>query len=145
MFFRVFWTKIKKNTYDCIFFRSLWKEFVLVGMLVCVKQVFQRVYNQHWLAKEETQSTSEAMHTVRFFFFFWNCKRTCVIWSLTFEVYYGWVRKVQLNSEWSYEVIVSPKMPTKNLKDFCPIPSNKLPWQKPFKFLVGILGETMTS
>ena len=27
--------------------------------------------------------------------------------------------KGQLNSEWSYEVIVSPKMPTKNLKDFC--------------------------
>ena len=26
----------------------------------------------------------------------------------------------QLNSEWIYEVIVSPKMPTKNLKDFCP-------------------------
>ena len=28
--------------------------------------------------------------------------------------------KGQLNSEWIYEVIVSPKMPTKNLKDFCP-------------------------
>ena len=28
--------------------------------------------------------------------------------------------KGQLSSEWSYEVIVSPKMPTKNLKDFCP-------------------------
>ena len=30
------------------------------------------------------------------------------------------VPKGQLNSEWIYEVIVSPKMPTKNLKDFCP-------------------------
>ena len=28
--------------------------------------------------------------------------------------------KGQLNSEWIYEVIVSPKMTTKNLKDFCP-------------------------
>ena len=28
--------------------------------------------------------------------------------------------KGQLNSEWIYEVIISPKMPTKNLKDFCP-------------------------
>ena len=28
--------------------------------------------------------------------------------------------KGQLNSEWIYEVIVSPKMPTKNWKDFCP-------------------------
>ena len=30
--------------------------------------------------------------------------------------------KGQLNSEWpyDYEVIVSPKMPTKNCKDFCP-------------------------
>ena len=30
------------------------------------------------------------------------------------------VHKGQLNSEWIYEVIISPKMPTKNLKDFCP-------------------------
>ena len=28
--------------------------------------------------------------------------------------------KGQLNSEWIYEVIVSSKMPTKNLKDYCP-------------------------
>ena len=27
--------------------------------------------------------------------------------------------KGQLNSEWIYEVIVSPKMPTKNFPDFC--------------------------
>ena len=39
--------------------------------------------------------------------------------------------KGQLNSEWIYEDIVSPKMPTKNLKDFC---SNKLPGQKSFLF-----------
>ena len=31
------------------------------------------------------------------------------------------IAKGQFNSEWIYEVIVSPKMPTKNLKDFCPI------------------------
>ena len=42
--------------------------------------------------------------------------------------------KGQLNSEWIYEVIVSPKMPTRNLKDFCP--GSLLE--------VGILGETMT-
>ena len=42
--------------------------------------------------------------------------------------------KCQLISEWIYENIVSPKMPTKNLKDFCA-----------GKFMVGILGETMTS
>ena len=28
--------------------------------------------------------------------------------------------KGQLNSEWIYEVIVSPKIPTKNYRDFCP-------------------------
>ena len=28
--------------------------------------------------------------------------------------------KGQLTTEWIYEVIVSPKMPTKNFKDFCP-------------------------
>ena len=27
--------------------------------------------------------------------------------------------KGQLNSEWIYEVIFSPKMPAKNFKDFC--------------------------
>ena len=31
------------------------------------------------------------------------------------------IAKGQLNPEWIYEVIVSPKMTTKNLKDFCPI------------------------
>ena len=28
--------------------------------------------------------------------------------------------KGQLNSEWIYEVIISPKMPTENYQDFCP-------------------------
>ena len=28
--------------------------------------------------------------------------------------------KGQLNSEWIYDVIVSPNMPTKIFKDFCP-------------------------
>ena len=28
--------------------------------------------------------------------------------------------KGQLNSEWIYEVIISPKMQTKNYKDCCP-------------------------
>ena len=32
----------------------------------------------------------------------------------------GDASKGQLNSEWMYEVIVSPKMPTKNFKDFLP-------------------------
>ena len=31
------------------------------------------------------------------------------------------IAKGQLNSEWIYEVIISPKMPTKNYKDFCPV------------------------
>ena len=30
------------------------------------------------------------------------------------------VAKGQLNSEWIYEIMVSPKMPTKNYQDFCP-------------------------
>ena len=30
------------------------------------------------------------------------------------------LHKGQLNSERIYEVIVSPKIPTKNFKDFCP-------------------------
>ena len=50
----------------------------------------------------------------------------------------------QLNSEWINKVIVSPKMPTKDLQ-ISALPSNKLPGQKSGKILVGILGETMTS
>ena len=41
--------------------------------------------------------------------------------------------KGQLNSEWIYDVIVSPKMPTLPTKG-----------QKSLKFLIGILGEKMT-
>ena len=49
--------------------------------------------------------------------------------------------KGQLNSEWIYEVIVPPKMPTKSFPDVCP----ERVGQKSGIFLVGILGETMTS
>ena len=34
--------------------------------------------------------------------------------------------KVQLNSEWIYEVIVSPKMQTKNYKNFCPTKQTRI-------------------
>ena len=40
------------------------------------------------------------------------------ILGTTYETILG-TTKGQLNSEWIYEVIISPKMPTKNLKDFC--------------------------
>ena len=56
------------------------------------------------------------------------------------------LNKGQLNSEWIYEVIISPKMPTKNFKYFCPgsLLEGRV-GQKSLKFLVGILGEMMTS
>ena len=34
--------------------------------------------------------------------------------------------KGQLNSEWIYEVIVSPKMQTKNYKNFCPTKQTRI-------------------
>ena len=34
--------------------------------------------------------------------------------------------KGQLNSEWIYEVIISPKMQTKNYKDFCPTKKTRI-------------------
>ena len=39
-----------------------------------------------------------------------------------------WIYSVkgQLNSERIYEVIVSPKMPTKNYKDFCPTKQTRI-------------------
>ena len=49
--------------------------------------------------------------------------------------------KAQLISEWIYEVIVSPKIQTKNCQDFCPHYTGQKSWQ----FFVRILGETMTS
>ena len=53
--------------------------------------------------------------------------------------------KGQLNLEWTYKVIISPKSQSKNLR-ISALPSNKLPGQKSLKkFLVGILEETMTS
>ena len=35
-------------------------------------------------------------------------------------IIFAYEAKGQLNSEWIDEVIVSPKMPTKNYQDFCP-------------------------
>ena len=49
--------------------------------------------------------------------------------------------KGQLISEWIYEVIVSPKIWTKNCQDFYPHYTGQKSWQ----FFVCILGETMTS
>ena len=49
--------------------------------------------------------------------------------------------KGQLFSGWIYEVIVSPKMWTRNYQDFCPHYTG----QKSCQFFVRIFGETMTS
>ena len=43
----------------------------------------------------------------------WKRKKKIVSWVSSWP-------KGQLKSEWIYEVIVSPKMQTKNYKDFCP-------------------------
>ena len=65
-------------------------------------------------------------------------------WLIDWHLDYT-VSKGQLNSEWIYDVIVSPKMPTKNFKDFCPGSFFRGGRAEIFKILVGILGETMTS
>ena len=49
--------------------------------------------------------------------------------------------KGQLISEWIYDLIVSPKIWTKNCQDFCPPYTGQKSWQ----FFICILGETMTS
>ena len=49
--------------------------------------------------------------------------------------------KGQLNSEWIYDVIISPKMPTKKFPDFCP----ERVGQKPGNFLVGIFNSNPDS
>ena len=76
--------------------------------------------------------------------------------------------KGHLNSEWIYELIVPPKMPTKIFPDLCPTNQTRivakktaythqeitkksvmilvcLIGQKSGKFMIGILGEIMTS
>ena len=54
------------------------------------------------------------------------------------------IAKGQLNSEWKYEVIVSPKFPTKNYKDFCP--GSLLEGRAEISLIFGWdLGELMTS
>ena len=49
--------------------------------------------------------------------------------------------KGQLDSEWIYEFIVSPKMQTKNYKDFCPTKQTKIAYthQKNIKKIATIL------
>ena len=42
------------------------------------------------------------------------------IFKPTYHAHRIFDTKGQLDSEWIYEVIVSPKMPTKKFKDFCP-------------------------
>ena len=49
--------------------------------------------------------------------------------------------KGQTISEWIYEVIVSPKIQTKNCQDFCPHYTGQKSWH----FFIRVLGETMTS
>ena len=51
--------------------------------------------------------------------------------------------KGQLNSEWIYEVIVSPKIPSNYYRDFCP--TRLLEGREEICGIIGILGETMTS
>ena len=41
-------------------------------------------------------------------------------------IYGAWCAKGQLNAEWIYVVIISPKMPTKNYKDFSPIKQTRM-------------------
>ena len=47
--------------------------------------------------------------------------------------------KGQFNSEWNYEIIVSPKMQTKNYKDFCPTKQTRIVTLIFGDFLVGVL------
>ena len=58
---------------------------------------------------------------------FFYCSCTIQIKNVCFRIYVQCsgqnsanLAKGQLNSEWIYEVIVSPKMQTKNYKNFCP-------------------------
>ena len=44
----------------------------------------------------------------------------------TFSYYITTLLKGQSNSEWIHEFIVSPKMPTKNYKDFCPTKQSRI-------------------
>ena len=77
-------------------------------------------------------------------FFFYNCHVDSGLVSyhkvLFFTIWYAAIRtlvkgllannneetKGQLNSEWIYEVIISPKMLIKNYKDFCPTKQTRI-------------------
>ena len=60
------------------------------------------------------------------------------LWGCCFFVCCNWVvHKGQLCSEWIFDVIVSPKMQTKNCKDFCPT--------KQTRILALIFGEFLVS
>ena len=46
--------------------------------------------------------------------------------KFVYKYIYTTFTKGQLNSEWIYEVIVSPKQQNKNYKDFCPIKQTRI-------------------
>ena len=47
--------------------------------------------------------------------------RVWKLWNFLSSVFFSFVTKGQTISEWVYEVIVSPKIRTKNCQDFCPV------------------------
>ena len=112
------------------------------------------VYSSYWGFKGNRENLRKWTFTSKSNCSWLTCWFNCRIERWKRRILLFWIRicwfqgkqksnfyKGQLNSEWIHEVIVSPKMPTKNFPDFCP----ERVGQKSGKILVGILGETMTS
>ena len=56
--------------------------------------------------------------------FFMSVQSLCTYYACLFVFFLNVLcnsKEGQLNSEWIYEDLVSPKMPTKNYQDFCPL------------------------
>ena len=83
------------------------------------KTTFLQTICPHWNARKIICLTMYNLLTFNFIlkkicsFGFIQIKYILAVWKMK-------ICKGQLNSEWLYEVIVSPKMPTKNYQDFCP-------------------------
>ena len=79
---------------------------------VCLSSIyFITLMDRHLSRKKDSQ---DYVYMPGNFKIFWSLSLDLLLYCIFIRV------KGQLNSEWIYEVIVCPKIPTKNFRDFCP-------------------------
>ena len=89
-----------------------------------MKQVYQQLSTYQYVKSPEAVSSSSTQWYVFTKFLsgsYWFLNKVLRSMGVCYAIAKG-----QLNSEWIYEVIVSPKMPTKIFPDFCPTKQTRI-------------------